>query len=162
MPYGLIVSIVLHMAILGWTLLSIENTPPFVETKPEPVEISMLLQERPVHPADLVVLTVGVVIALLRSAKLVAHQHQGHSLRQHQQYLQVPHLSLSKGQHMGVVRWSLVATVEAQVVVPAVAVVFAVGPVVLLVVAHQVEEREAIVAGHKVDRMIGVLRRFSI
>ena len=45
MYYGLIVSMVLHLALLGWTLLSIERTPPLVETKPEPVEISILSED---------------------------------------------------------------------------------------------------------------------
>ena len=43
------------------------------------------------------------------------------------------------------------AVVVAEVVVVAVAVSFAVGLVVLLLVAHQVAEREAVVAGDQVD-----------
>lgn len=53
MPYGLVVSLLLHMALLGWTLLSIENTPPLAEQKPEPVEISI------VSPDDIVRLKQG-------------------------------------------------------------------------------------------------------
>ena len=45
MPYGLIVSLILHVALLGWTLLSIEQTPPLAEAKPEPVEISIMSED---------------------------------------------------------------------------------------------------------------------
>lgn len=53
MSYGLIVSLILHAAILGWTLLSIESTPPLAESKPEPVEISII------SPDDIVRLKQG-------------------------------------------------------------------------------------------------------
>ena len=53
MSYGLIVSLSLHLALLGWTLLSIERTPPLAESKPEPVEISI------VSPDDIVRLKQG-------------------------------------------------------------------------------------------------------
>ena len=53
MGYGLIVSLVLHLALLGWTLLSIQSTPPLVESKPEPVEISII------SPDDIVRLKQG-------------------------------------------------------------------------------------------------------
>ncbi len=53
MHYGLIVSLILHLGLLGWTLLSIERTPPLAESKPEPVEISIL------DPDDIVRLKKG-------------------------------------------------------------------------------------------------------
>ena len=54
------------------------------------------------------------------------------------------------------------ATVPAPVVVVAVAVVLFVGPVVLFVIAHQVVERKAVVAGDKVDALLGLARFVGI
>ncbi len=43
----------------------------------EPMEVAVSLEERPVEPADLVVLAVGIVVASLRPPDLVAHrQHR--------------------------------------------------------------------------------------
>ena len=43
----------------------------------EAVEIPVSLEERPVEPADLVVLAVGIVVALLRPPDLVAQCRDG-------------------------------------------------------------------------------------
>ncbi len=85
-----------------------------------------------------------------------------HALRDQQQGQEVPHLPLAQGVDAGVVGRPLVAAVAAEVVVPAVAVVLAVGLVVLAVVADQVVEREAIVAGDEIDRVVGVPRGVAV
>jgi colicin import membrane protein len=41
-PYGLLASFILHVAILGWAMLAVERTPPLVPATPEPVEIAIL------------------------------------------------------------------------------------------------------------------------
>ncbi len=43
---------------------------------------AVLFLQRPIDPTDLVVLAVGVVVAVLRSGKLVARKHHGRALRQ--------------------------------------------------------------------------------
>ena len=48
--------------------------------------------ERPVDPADFVVLAVGVVVAALRAAELVAAEQQRHALRQQQRGQEVASL----------------------------------------------------------------------
>jgi hypothetical protein len=45
-----------------------------VERFHESVDVAMPLQEAPVEPADLRVLAEGVIVALLGSAHLVAHE----------------------------------------------------------------------------------------
>src|SRR5256885_4527452 len=42
-----------------------------------------LREQRPVEPADLVVLTIGVVVAALSAPHLVAHEHHGHPRGEH-------------------------------------------------------------------------------
>src|SRR5262245_34648292 len=40
----------------------------------EPEHVAVLLEQRPVEPADLVVLAVRIVVATLRAANLITHQ----------------------------------------------------------------------------------------
>ena len=109
------------------------------------------LVEVPVDPGQLVVLAVGVVVAALRAADLVArHQHR-HALRQQQRGDEIALLAGAQRAHLRIVGGSFHAAVPRQVVVVAVAVVLQVGLVVLAVVADQVLQREAVVAGDEVD-----------
>ena len=112
----------------------------------------LLGRVRPVQPADVVVLTVGVVVALLRAPGLVAGADHRHALR---------HAAAWRGScaSAGSVPRSIAgssvapstAEVGAQVVRLAVLVVLPVGLVVLARVAHEIAQREAVVARHVVD-----------
>ena len=108
--------------------------------------------QRPVDPARRVVLAVGVVVAALRAAELVAAEQQRDPFGQQQRGEEVAPLARPQGEHRGVVGRALDAAVPAAVVVGAVAVVLAVGLVVLGVVADEVGEREAVVDRDEVDR----------
>ena len=88
----------------------------------------------PVQPAQSVVLAVDVVVALVCIAVFVTGQQHGHPLRQQQGGKQVALLALAQRQDGGVVGWPLDAAVPRQVVAVAVAVVFAVGQIVFVVV----------------------------
>src|SRR5690606_4405551 len=105
----------------------------------------------PVNPRELVVLTVRIVVAALGAAQLVAVDDQRRPLRQDQRRERVAFLLPPSGQDRLVVGWSFGAEVPGTVVAFAVAVVFPVGVVVLLVVRHQVVQREAIVGRDDVD-----------
>ena len=128
----------------------------------EAQQVGVALGEAPVEPARLVVLAVGVVVAALRAAHLVAHQQHRRAERQQVDRQQVARLAAAQGEHVGVVGGALGAAVPAQVVVGAVAVVFAVGLVVLAVVRHQVLEREAVVAGDEVDALRRLARARAV
>ena len=109
------------------------------------------LARRPVEPVELVVLAVGVVVALLAAPELVAREQHRRALRQQQGGEEVAPLARAQLEDRRVVGRALDAAVPGQVVVVAVAVVLAVGLVVLVVVGHQVGEREAVVGGDEVD-----------
>src|SRR5205085_1401071 len=94
-----------------------------------------------------------VVVALLRAQELVAGQQHRHALREEEGGNQVARLSLAQGEHLGIVGRALGAAIPAAVLIEAVAIVFAVGFVVLLVVGNEIEQGEAVVAGDEVDGM---------
>ncbi|CDK01815.1 hypothetical protein MIC448_90005 [Microbacterium sp. C448] len=105
----------------------------------------------PVHPGQLVVLGVPVVVAQLRAAELVAVQKHGHALREHERRDEVPLLPGAHGEHLRVVGRPLDPEIVGAVVRLPVVVVLAVGVVVLVVIAHEITEREAVVGGDEVD-----------
>src|SRR5687767_15171448 len=111
----------------------------------------LAIVETPIHPRDLVVLAIGVVVAALRAPHLVAGEEHGHSLRKEQRRKEVAFLPLAQRDDAFVVGFPLHAVVPGIVVVGAIAVVLAVGLVVLGVVADEIVERETVVGSDEVD-----------
>src|SRR5205807_7611429 len=120
----------------------------------EPEQISISVEQAPVHPADLIVLTVGVVVPTLGPPELVAGQDHGSAGGEQQNRREVPHLPPAQPIDLLGVSMSLVAAVPAQVIMAAVGVPLAVGFIVLVVVGHQVSQGQAIVTGNEVQTVI--------
>ena len=112
----------------------------------------LVLAEVPVDPRDLVVLAVGVVVALLGAAELVAVADHRHALAEQDRGEEVADLAVAQREDPAVLRRALGAAVPGAVVVVTVVVALAVGLVVLLVVRDEVVEGEAVVRGNEVDR----------
>ena len=109
----------------------------------------------PVDPRDLVVLAVGVVVAALGAAQLVAVADHGHALADQQGGQEVAALAGAQRHDLGVVGLPLDTAVPRAVVRVAVVVVLAVGLVVLLVVGDEVTQREAVVGRDEVHGRAG-------
>src|ERR1700739_3601388 len=105
----------------------------------------------PIEPADLIVLTVRVVVPLLRMADLVAREQHRNSLGEQQCGHEIALLLASKAPDCGIVSGAFHTAVPAAVIVRAVAVFFTVGLVMFGVVADQVLQREAIMGSDKID-----------
>src|SRR5207302_9862588 len=86
--------------------------------------------ELPVDPTDLVVLGVGVVVAGLRAADLVAAADHGYALRAEQGHQEIPLLPLAHIDDDLIVGGPFDAVVVGVVVIGAVAIVFAIGLIV--------------------------------
>src|SRR5580704_129600 len=105
----------------------------------------------PANPAGLVILAIGVVIAVLGIADLVAGQDQGNALgEQKAGELIFPQL-VAQRVDGGIVGRAFVAAIVAVIVVGAVAVVLAVRLIVLGVVAEEVVERETVMHRDVID-----------
>ena len=113
-------------------------------------DICILLQIIPVEPGDLVVLTIGVIVALLRVAHLVAREYHRDTLTHHQQCDGVLHLAVAQGIDVSVVCRTFIATVPTIIMVLTITVIFAIGFVVLLVVRHEVHQCETVVCRNEV------------
>src|SRR3982074_1510328 len=109
----------------------------------------------PVDPAGLVVLAIGIVVAVLTVAYLIAGQNQRQALRQQQAgQLIFPELTAKRCDRRIVGR-AFMAAIGAVIFAGTVAIVFAVGQVVFLVVAEQVSQREAVMHGDMIDAGAG-------
>src|ERR1700733_6786634 len=91
-----------------------------------------LCLDRPIHPTDVAILAVGVVVTLLRASEFVARQQHRRALRQQQSGEYVADLALTLCIDVGIVSGPLGAHVPGAVVGAAVLAVLAVGLVVLL------------------------------
>jgi len=114
-------------------------------------QLGVLFEQGPVLPVKLVIVAIGIVVAELRATHFVAHEDHGYALADEQHGHGVLHLTHAQGVDAGVVGRPFPAAVPTVIVVGSVAVVFAVGLVVLLVVGDEVIEREAVVGGDEVD-----------
>src|ERR1700676_3862899 len=117
--------------------------------------VAFAIEAFPVAPADLVVLAIGIVVAVLRVADFIAGQNQRQALRQQQaRQLVFPELAAQR-QNRRVVGRAFMAAIVAEVFVGAVAIVLAIGLIVLFVVAEQIRQREAVMHGDVVDAGAG-------
>src|SRR6516164_1992507 len=117
-------------------------------------EAGILVGQRPIDPAHLVVLAPGVVVAALRTQKLVAGQKHRHALRQQQGGEEVTSLALTQSEDSAIGRRPFNTTVPAVILVRTIALVFTVRSIVLVLVGDQIAESETIVTGDKIDRMM--------
>ena len=115
-------------------------------------ERAPLLVEVPVQPGHLVVLAVGVVVAAVGATDLVTGGDHRHARREQERAEEAAHRPAPRVPDDRVVGGPFDAVVPRPVVVRAVAVVLAVGLVVLLVVGDEVGEGEAVVRRDEVDR----------
>src|SRR5271165_6773795 len=119
---------------------------------PGEIEESLLpVVQVPVQPGQLVVLAKGIVVPLLGVPDLVAGQEHGDALGEHQRDHEIALLALAKFENDRVVGRSLGSAVPAIVAARAVAVLLAVGIIMLVIVGDKVLERETVVAGDEVD-----------
>ena len=122
-----------------------------VRRRKNSVSASWSSSSLPVEPADLVVLTIGVVVAFLRASEFVARANHRGALREQEGREKVSHLSLAQRLDFRVFGWAFDAAVPRAIVRMAVAVVLAVRLVVLVVVGDEVAKGETIVGDDEID-----------
>ena len=116
----------------------------------------LLFVQLPVRPADLVVLAIGVVVAVLSAAEFIAGAHHRRTLREQERCEKIAHLPPAESPDFGVVARAFGAAVPRAIVRLAVAVVLAVRLVVLVVVRNQVAKGEAVVSDDEIDACPGL------
>src|SRR5215472_1698294 len=83
--------------------VQITQEPPLDQQPYEAVEIGMFFEERPIKPARFVVLAVGIVVAGLRAAHLIAHSNHWYAQREHCDRQKIPDLPVSQILYAGLI-----------------------------------------------------------
>src|SRR5665213_1989849 len=114
-------------------------------------QIVVAAELRPVDPAGFIVLAIGIVVAALTVGNLVTREQQRNAARQKQTGNLIPPQLPAAAPDIGVVGRALDTAIDADIVVGAVAVVFAIGLVVLVFVADQIGEGKTVMHRHMID-----------
>src|SRR4029450_4400332 len=134
--------------------LRITQTAARVKQAYEAMDIYMLREEPPIEPARFVILTISIVVAGLCASDLVSHENHGHTRREHRDGQKVLHLSISKLLHCGIIARAFNAAVPASVVVCAVALVFPIRLIMLLIIRDEVVQCETVMTRHIVNTLL--------
>jgi hypothetical protein len=118
-------------------------------------QLVVFLHPGPVDPADFVILTIRVVVALLRPPHFIAGKDHRHTLGEQERGSEVLYLPDAQLLHRGIVRRPLDSAIPALILVVTVLVALTVPNVVLLVVRYEVGEGESIVTGNEIYAMEG-------
>ena len=102
----------------------------------EAEDLVVSLEEAPIVPGKLIVLTVGVVVAVLRAPELVAPEQHGNAAGQEERGEHVFYFAPSRFLNHWVVGGSLYAIIRAEILIRAVAILLAVCFIVLLGIAY--------------------------
>src|SRR5262245_289217 len=108
----------------------------------------------PVKPTDLVVLTIGVVVAVLCPTPLIAAAEHRHALGKKEGREKIAPLPVAQRIDLQVVGRTFGAAIPRLIIVVAVAIVVAVQLVVFLVVADQIGQCESIMGCNEVDARV--------
>ena len=115
----------------------------------------MPIEEAPIEPADLVVLAIGIAVTPLGAAHLIAHLEHRCTDRDEQNDKKVLDLTSAQLLDGSIVGSSFGPAVPGQILVEPVAVAFVIRLIVLTVVRDQIAQREAVVAGNKINALFG-------
>ena len=116
------------------------------------MNLPVFFQSRPVQPGYDIVLTVGIVVAKLRVAELVAAVEHRRSAAAEQRRKRIFHHAPAQSLDLRIVRLSLGTAVPAVSVVVAVRIVPAVFLIVLRIVRVQIIERKTVMTGQEIHR----------
>src|SRR5213594_400373 len=134
----------------------------FDHSPPEAVYVLVLSHQSPIKPTDLVVLTVGVVVPLLRAPDFISPKDHRYTPREHENRSEIFDLTLTQRFDRRIGCVALDSAIPAQVVIDAVAIVFPVPLVMFCVIGNQIVQRKTIVAGNEVDAVDGELAALLI
>src|SRR5215207_50475 len=114
----------------------------------ERMKVVIPCRERPVRPAEIIVLAVGIVVATLSTADFIAAEKHRRALGQEKGGQKVPLLPGADGEDLRVGRRTLMAVIAGDVVVGTVSIVLPIHPIVFVVVGDEVTQGEAVMRGY--------------
>ena len=104
----------------------------------------------PIDPGNIIVLTIGIVVSPLRAAEFVASQDHWRSLGEQKRPEQIPLLPLAQLHDLRIMRRTFDAMIPRVIVRVAVAVLFSICHILLVVIGDQIVERKSVMSGDKI------------
>src|SRR6516164_10482053 len=104
------------------------------------MDVRVLSEQGPVEPTGLIVLTVRIIVAVLRSPHFIAHHKHWQTKREESDGQEILYLTVSKFFNRRVIGCPFGSAVPTSIVVCAVAVAFSVCLFVLFIVRNKVVE----------------------
>src|SRR6476660_3641261 len=98
----------------------------------------------------------------LCSSRFVAHQEHRHAHRKHRHGQKVLHLSVSELFHFGIISRTFNSAVPTPVIVRTIPVIFAVGFIMLLIIANEIVQREPVMTRYKIHTLLGLAAFMTI
>ena len=123
-----------------------------VQQSGEFCKITIFIGQFPVNPADAVVLTVGIVVTQLGSSHFIAGHKMRNTLGQHQSCKHVSLLLFTDEINFHISGRTFLSVIVGKVVGMTVGIVFCIGLIVAVVVAHQIMQGESVMIGNEVHR----------
>ena len=117
--------------------------------------MTVFLNQIPIKPANLIILAVGIVVALLRPPQLITAKKHRYALGEHEGCEHRAAPQLPDGDDRWIIGWALDPGVPRPIVALTVAVPLPIRQVVFVVVRHEVVQGEAVVGRDEVDRGVG-------
>ena len=114
----------------------------------------------PIDPEIGVILRIGIVVAMLRSAKFVASGEHDGTARREQSGQKCAQVGSTARGNVGVISRSFDAIVPADVIAMPIAIVFAISMVMALFVSDEVCEREPVMGRNEIDRARTILPKY--
>src|SRR4029450_4649479 len=127
-----------------------------IKQRDEPMDVSMLCEQRPIEPAGFVILAIGVVVPKLGSPHFVTHEEHVHTDRKHRYGQKIFDLPVSELLHTWIIGQTFNSAVPTSIVVRPVAVIFTVCFVALGVIRDEIIEGEAVMARYKINALLGL------
>ena len=115
--------------------------------------IRVFTEQGPIEPIDFVVLTVGIVIAVLRSPNFIAHYEHRQAKREHCNGEEILHLTVSESIYDLIIGRTLETAVPTSIIVRAVAVIFTIALIMLYVVGNEIVEGKSVVTRYEVHAL---------
>src|SRR5690242_11180150 len=113
--------------------------------------IAFAAQTFPTDPSDWIVLAIGVVVAVLGVADLVAGEEERNALCKQQASELIFPQPVAKRIDLGIIALAFMAAIVAVIIVGAVAIILAISLVMLGVVAEHISQREAVMYRDVID-----------
>src|SRR5580692_2981094 len=110
----------------------------------EALDLIVLFKQAPVKPAHLIILAIGVVIAALGSAKLIAAEQHGNAARDKKSQQKILDQADAHALDSGILARPFHATIVAVIGVVSVTVELAIFVIVLFLVTNQIVQCEAV------------------